>query len=355
MQSNGMNIPAPPASDATLESKVAFLRQPSSFPTTSYRVESIETHMSWVFLTDDYAYKLKKPVRYDFLDFRTIEARRFYCEEEIRLNRRLAANVYLEVVALSIDPLGHMQLGEHGATIDWLVKMRRLPTRQMLDYAIQTGTINADTIVRISTRLASFYQHCMPLVMDPDAYRANFRHRINRNMQELSRPAYQLSTTQVLSLCRAQRTVLESYQDLFDARVRAGRIVEGHGDLRPEHICIEPDIAVIDCLEFSRDLRIVDPADELGFLALECERLGAAQWGALLLRTYSEISGDWPSPTLIHFYQSYRASLRAAIAIKHLDEEKFRYSSEWRRRTRDYLQLAETHQQCINAVTEPPT
>lgn len=336
----------PSLSNVTLESKVAFLRQPTSFPESTYRVEAIETHMSWVFLTDGYAYKLKKPVCQDILDFCTIEARRRYCEEEVRLNRRLAADVYMGIVALSIDALGHFQLSECGTIVDWLIKMRRLPTQHMLDYAIKNGAAGAEDIRRVAARLAAFYRNCTSIVIDPAAYRTRFLRDIDRNQQELCRPAYRLPIEQVLSLCRAQSAVLNNKGDWFDARVRAGKIVEGHGDLRPEHICLEAKVTVIDCLEFSRELRIVDPADELGFLALECERLGAAQSGPLLLRTYSELSGDWPDTALVHFYQSYRASLRARIAIKHLDEEKFRYSAEWPRRTRAYLQLAEQHIAC---------
>ena len=117
-----------PAFDITLESKVAFLRHPTSFPEPAYRVEAIETHMSWVFLTDGYAYKLKKPVCQEFFDFRTVEARHHYCQEEVRLNRRLAEDIYLGLVALSMDAHGHLQLDQHGTIVDWLVKMHRLPT-----------------------------------------------------------------------------------------------------------------------------------------------------------------------------------------------------------------------------------
>lgn len=335
----------PFACEVALESKVAFLRQPTSFPDPAYRVEAIETHMSWVFLTDGYAYKLKKPVCNEALDFCTVEARRRYCEEEVRLNRRLAGDVYIGIVALSIDALGHLQLGESGAIIDWLIKMRRLPVQHMLDYAIRNKTVRAQDIRRVAVRLARFYRECDPAAVDTAAYRAAFLRDIDRNQQELTRPEYRLPGQQVHHLSRMQRFILNDKAEWFDARVRAGKIVEGHGDLRPEHVCLEPEIAVIDCLEFSRDLRIVDPADELGFLALECERLGAAQSGELLLQVYSETSGDWPDMALMHFYQGFRAVLRARIAIRHLDEEKFRYSAEWRRRASDYLQLAQKYQE----------
>jgi aminoglycoside phosphotransferase family enzyme len=342
------------ATEITLESKVAFLRQSSSFPEPAYRVEAIETHMSWVFLTERFAYKLKKPVCHDFLDFRTIEARRHYCEEELRLNRRLAASVYLGLVGLSINPLGSLELGEHGTVLDWLVKMRRLPSEHMLDYAIRHRSASADDIGRVAARMAEFYRDCPPVALDPAAYRASFLHTIERNEETLVQPVYQLSIDHVHSLCRAQRDVLSGQSGWFDARVEAGRIIEGHGDLRPEHVCLSPTVAVIDCLEFSRALRILDAADELAYLALECERLGMPELGEPLLRAYGDVSGDRPKRALLHFYQSFRATLRARIAIMHLDEEKFRYSDEWRRRGIDYLQLAQRHQDAINSVSDSP-
>ncbi|MGZ3158104.1 MAG: hypothetical protein ACXU7H_03385 [Burkholderiaceae bacterium] len=331
------------APELTLESKVAFLRQPTSYPEPTYRVEAIETHMSWVFLTDGYAYKLKKPVRHDLLDFSTIEARRFYCEEEVRLNRRLTTDVYLGMVAINLDTRGHLQLGRNGNAIDWLVKMRRLPIKRMLDYAIKHGTATEQDIVKVATRLAHFYQTCTPVILDANEYRNRFLHHINCTRQELIHSAYQLPAAQINDICAAQGAALQRMTVLFDERIQSEKIVEGHGDLRPEHVCLNPELDIIDCLEFSYDLRIADPADELGFLALECERLGATDFGALLLRTYRELSGDMPAAALVHFYQSYRASLRAAIAIRHLDEEKFRYSPEWPRRAREYLALAELH------------
>lgn len=326
--------------DITLESKVAFLRQPAAFSPPAYRVVAIETHMSWVFLTDAYAYKLKKPVHHELLDFRTLDARHHYCQEEVRLNRRLAPDVYLGIVALTLDAHGHLQLGGRGAVIDWLVKMRRLPTRHMLDFSIQHGTATIDDIRRVALRLADFYRACAPVDIGAASYRAAFLQQAESNVKELRLPHFGLSIGAVQEIHDRQVAFLHDRADLLDDRVQTKKIVEGHGDLRPEHICLKPELVIIDCLEFSAQLRIVDAADELAFLALECERLGAAEFGAALLRTYSEASGDLPDTTLIDFYKSFRATMRALIAIRHLNEEKFRYSPQWPRRARDYLELA---------------
>jgi len=330
-----------PLSDITLESKVAFLRLPSSFPEPTYRIETVETHMSWVFLTENFAYKLKKPVCYMPLDFRTLESRRFYCEEEVRLNRRLAAGIYLGVKALTVDAQHHLHLDGPGIPIDWLVKMRRLPANQMLDYAIRTGKASDRDVEAIAARLAVFYRECDHIEIDPMQYRDRLWRNLNAYRQELTNPAYQLSSRLVDRIASVLEDILENDGPLFNERVAGKHIVEGHGDLRPEHICLRPNLAIIDCLEFSHELRITDTADELAFLALECARLGSAGLGLKMLDSFSRISGDRIPEKLVRFYQTYRALLRAAIAIRHLKEEKFRYSPHWRQRAKEYLALAE--------------
>lgn len=345
-------LPALP--EISLETKVAFLRQATCFSEPTRGVDTVETHMSWVFLTDDYAYKLKKPVRRDAFDFRTPESRHFYCEEEVRLNRRLAPDVYLGVVALAVDATGNLRLDGDGRPVDFLVKMRRLPAGKMLDVAIGNGSASQEDIRRVANRLAVFFRECPPVSIEPLAYRSAFHEGIACNLLELSRPAYQLPVERIARLCTAQESVLDARREWLDRRVLEGRIVEGHGDLRPEHICLEEGLPIIDCLEFSRDLRLLDPADEIGFLALECERLAAQELAGHLLRAYSEISEDRPNPSLVHFYQSYRAGVRARIAIRHLDEERFRKSGKWRRRACEYLALAEAHQASISSVIDPP-
>src|SRR5690606_17535290 len=149
----------------SLAAKVHWLQQPATYPHAPQRIDAIETHMSWVFLADEYVYKLKKPVRRDFLDFSTLEARHRNCEEELRLNRRLAPEVYLNVVPLTIDAAGTVRLGGQGEVLDWLVRMRRLPAECMLDYAIRHGTVRDDEIRRLALRLAEFYAASAPIRM----------------------------------------------------------------------------------------------------------------------------------------------------------------------------------------------
>ncbi|MFL6672672.1 MAG: hypothetical protein ACJ8LG_05185 [Massilia sp.] len=331
------------AAEPGLDAKVAFLREPASYPEPTYRVEALETHMSWVFLLDDLVYKLKKPVWYEQLDFRSVAARHHFCGEELRLNLRLAPDVYLGLVPLTLDRRRHLALAGGGAVVDWLVRMRRLPNERTLDYAIMHHALGGASLLGLAEQLAGFYLKLPAAPIGAETYRARFLRQASAARHELSMPCYELPAEQVLGLHRAQTGALQRLGAELDARVQAGRIVEGHGDLRPEHIYLGAPFAVIDCLEFSRELRIVDIADELSYLALECERLGAAEAGAFLLRAYSMLTGDEPPPQLIHFYQSCRATTRARIAARHLLDEKFRHSPHWIRRARDYLQLAADH------------
>ena len=333
----------PHAGDPVLAVKVAFLEQPRSYPEPTRRVDTVETHMSWVFLTDRHAWKLKKPVRQSYLDFSTEAARRLYCAEEVRLNRRLTRDVYLEAVPLSRGADERLRLGPDGTVVDWLVKMRRLPADRMLDRLIRAGTVRTEDVRSVVGELCRFYSGCAPVPMTPTEYRARFAEGIADNLRELSAPEFGLPAAMIEPVSASQRDFLASSADLFDARVRAGRIVEAHGDLRPEHVCLEPRPQIIDCLEFSRDFRLLDPADELGFLALECERLGAPWIRQTVFATYTGLSGDAPPDALVHFYQSYRACMRAKIAIWHLKDPALADPAKWPVQARDYLRLAALH------------
>jgi aminoglycoside phosphotransferase family enzyme len=338
-----MDILHPHAQTLTaLEARLAFLGRPDAYPEGTSRVAAVETHMSWVFLTDTHAYKLKKPVRYDYLDFSTTEARRFDCEEELRLNRRLAPEVYLGVVPLMRDAAGHLRLGGEGEAVDWLVQMRRLPADRMLDHLLPGGRVSRAEIVHLARMLVRFYA-TVPVALSPEAYRQTLAARIDDNRRELASPEFGLDPELPQRIARLQADFLRAHAARFDRRVQQGHIVEGHGDLRPEHVCLLEVPVVIDCLEFNREFRIVDPADELGYLALECERLQAPQVGRWLLDGYAEASGDVPPAGLVHFYQSCRATLRAKLALWHLRDDGRHPPGKWVATARAYLELAQRH------------
>lgn len=325
-----------------LAAKVDFLRRPESYTPRPSRVETVETHMAWVFLTDRYAWKMKKPVRYEFLDFSTLPARRGDCEEEVRLNRRLAHNVYFGVVPLNVDPQGTLQLDGEGEPVEWLVKMRRLPSERMLDRLIERGAVNEADVRKAAALLSGFYEHAAPAQLGTTEYRDRLAREIRANRDELLLPKYGLPADQVESLTAAQLELLDHEPALFDQRVEAERVVEAHGDLRPEHICLEEEPVIIDCLEFNRDLRLLDTVSELSFLSLECDRLSAPFVGEWVFDTYRSSTRDDPPPPLLDFYRRYHAATRAKIAVWHLQDSDIREPRKWTAKARRYLELAST-------------
>ena len=326
-----------------LDSKVAFLRRPDAYADAPSAVTPVQTHMSWVFLTDQHAYKLKKPIRYDGIDFTTSALRRRNCDEEVLLNRRLAPDVYLGVVPLTRGPNGELAMNGRGEPVDWLVEMRRLPAQHMLDVILAESRVTAEepAIRAAAGHLARFYVEAPAEAVSGAAYCKRLSDGVRRDVRELSQPRYGLPLGRITVLARAQLAFVDKCAVLFERRIEAGRIVDGHGDLRPEHVCVRPEPAIIDCLEFSKELRVVDPADELAFLALECERLGDARVGKWFLETYRSITGDEPPAPLRRFYRVYRALRRATLAAWHLDDPTVTEPERFAAKARHYLELVE--------------
>jgi len=333
----------PRRADVPLAEKVAFLARREAYAHAPASVEMIQTHMSWVFLADGYAYKLKKPVRYDFLDFGSVAARRLNCGRELELNRRLAGNVYQEVVPLVLRGDGRLQLGGDGEVVDTLVKMRRLPAHKLLDAAIRAGAVGGNELERLAALLIDFYRHAAVAQVSPAAYRQRFAQGIRVNELGLKAPYAGLDEELVDHLTRSQHDFVARHGELLEARARDARIVDAHGDLRPEHVCLEAAPVVIDCLEFNREFRLLDPVDELAYLAMECEQLGGAEVGACVLRRYCDAVADHPPPALVMFYKAFRASLRARLAIWHLADDGIVSTDKWRQRAREYLAAAASH------------
>lgn len=335
--------PSQPQKEVTINDKVAFLASAAAYPAESAKVEVVETHLSWVFLTEHYAYKLKKPIRVWNIDYRTIEARHRNCIREVCLNQRLAPAVYLSVVGLTVDEDGVFHLGGSGHTVDWLVKMRRLPGDRTLERRIVTGTLRQEDIDAIAHRLSRFYRDAPRLPVSTACYWESLKTQIAETRQQLQQPIYALDREVVEQIGATLLGFLDRARDLFAERVQSGHIVEGHGDLRPEHIYLCDEPIIVDCLEFDRKLRILDPASELAFLAMECERLGAPDAGERLFFVYCNETSDDPSQSLIAFHKGMHAYIRARIAISHLDDRDVRQPEKWRNRTERYLGLARNY------------
>lgn len=327
-----MKTPSPPASDA--QEKLEFLGDPRHYRERPTRVEVIETHFAWVFLTERYAYKMKKPVQHASMDYRTLAARERGCRNELRLNRRLAPSVYIDVVALCRTRNGDLALNRGKSVVDWLVKMHRLPASRMLDRAIVEGTVTRADLETLTAVLCAFFKRKRREPMTAQAYRDRLRTRTLQTARDLRAPDLKLNRSRVNRVVRVQLEFIASARGLIEKR--GAHLLQGHGDLRPEHVCLGSRPCVIDCLEFDRDLRRLDPAEEMAFLALECARLGRADLGGELVQRYRDAMQDPVPDALIRFYMSQRAVTRAKIAAWHMRDPQ--YSRRlWIARANSYL------------------
>ncbi len=341
-----------------IDRKIAFLTDARHYPTRPRSVGTIETHFAWVFLAGRRAYKLKKPLRWAAVDYSTLAHRERACRLELELNRRLAPEVYLRVLSLGRDRHGALTWGAGVQVVDWLVEMARLRAARMLDRVIRAGGAGAGDLARLMMRLAVFFRSTTRRPASDASYLLRLRQQIRSNAHELRAPDLALDRTLVNDIIDSQLVFLDQRAPLL--RGRGARLCDGHGDLRPEHVFLGSRSAppcVIDCLEFDPDLRRLDPAEEIAFLALECERLGAMQMADDLVVLYSRATGDPVPQGLVHFYASRRAAVRAQIAVWHLRDEAFAgESNEWRACAHSYLNDALRHaRSAVNLPARPAT
>ncbi|MCC9655885.1 bifunctional aminoglycoside phosphotransferase/ATP-binding protein [Rhodopirellula halodulae] len=307
----------------SLHDKVTVLRSGRLFEDSSYPPEVIETHISVLFRTKQHVYKLKKDVNLGFLDFSTLDRRKSACQAEIDVNRRLAPHTYEGLVSLTLDDHGGLSLGGPGRVVDWLVKMKRLPDERCLDrnlhHALKealkadASTEEQQPLQSVIDLLTQFYQSLVPIA--PKNYIAGFRSHINDNTDAINSEQNELPTQTTNLVSSLQRWFVFQHANTLQQRVDAGYVVEGHGDLRAEHIYLTQPPTIIDGVEFDRDLRIVDVADELSFLAVTCQFEDAAEVGQEILTRVCANLNDTPADSLLNFYRAYRATVRVKVAI----------------------------------------
>jgi aminoglycoside phosphotransferase family enzyme len=329
--------------EVPLKAKVSFLMQPSAYPEKATKLEVKETHMSWVFLVNDLAYKLKKPVTNSLFDFQTLEARLQNCLEEVRVNKRLAADIYLGIVPLVINEVGKIQLDGKGQIVDWLVKMKRIPEENFLDLAIKSQKQDKVLIESAAHALTEFYRKAAPVETDLVRFNKKLKEEIVATHTGLMNPVYHFSPAVINEITNRLLQFLDSHYLLFDNRIANGKIIEAHGDLKPEHICLVPQPTIIDALEFCRELRIMDIAEELAFLDMECEMMGDIVTGQLFFDYYQKESADKITESLIFFYKSKKAFLRTYLVARHITESDYKDDTKWLFRANAYLQLAQKY------------
>jgi aminoglycoside phosphotransferase family enzyme/predicted kinase len=291
------------------------LRRPAAYPPPPpARIEPVTTHISWVFLTERDVWKLKRPVDHGFVDYTTLERRRHFCEEEVRLNRRLAPDVYLGVVPVRRGgPAGFTLTGD-GPVVEYAVRMRRLRDDASAEALVRTGALTHDHLWRLADLLARFYAGAPapPAHGSVEVVAANVRENFEQARPFLGR----LIDPATFEAARAyQLDTLARERARFEARAAAGRVRDGHGDLRLEHVYFEdgPPI-VIDCVEFSDRLRIGDVASDVAFLAMELDARREAIPAESFLGRLALAADDYDLYGVVDFYRSYRAWVRAKVA-----------------------------------------
>lgn len=295
------------------------LLRPTAYPgNPPGDVQLAETHISWVFLVGGDVYKVKKPVDLGFLDFRTLAQRRAACEAEVRLNARLAPRVYLGVVPVRRGPDGIHTLAAEGEVVDWAVHMRRLDDRTRADQLLARRELRGEDVDSIARQLAAFHAaaRCDAETSrfgTPETVEANVLENFAQTQQDLAR---HVRPAEAMEIEVQQTTFIEDHTDVFQARIAAGRVRDGHGDLRLEHVYLEGDRAtIIDCIEFNDRFRFADVCADVAFLSMDLAWHGHVDLAERLLARYARESNDFDLYALVDFYESYRAYVRAKIAM----------------------------------------
>ena len=283
---------------------------------TSELVEKRETHISWVFLVGERVYKLKKPLVLAFLDYGTPERRREMCREEVRLNSRLAPEIYLGVRGVAPVP-GGLELTdeEDPHAIDFVVEMRRYDEQRTLAATLGTGELKSSEVVELAYTLARFHA-CCRRAEDVRSGARWIEREVDRNVEELLGVVeHRRERERVRALTRFLAAFVSSRWDEFETRAERGLIRECHGDLRAEHVILGRPVSVVDCVEFDPGLRTLDVADDLAFLLMDLTALGGEGFAGVLLDAYRAAGGDPGDDSLLAFFAVHRALVREKVLL----------------------------------------
>lgn len=297
---------------------VEALTDPGFYPHRPAKVEVVETHVSWVFLAGDLVYKLKRPVRFPFLDYSTPERRRRMCEEEVRLGRRLAPSLYLGVRPI-VRRDGGLALGRPGGAdaVEHAVELRRFREERTLASMLARGESASAAVEGVARRLAAFHAKAEPA---PGAFGpAHVMATVTENFATMLRFAPDLGELELAAAHRFAVAFVHARRESIDARSSSGSVRDGHGDLRAEHVIVDDGIEVFDPIEFDPDLRRIDVAADLAFLVMDLAATGREDLARGLVEHYREAGGDCGDDRLLEFYAAYRAWVRAKVAMLRAD------------------------------------
>jgi len=316
----------------------------NAYPEPTSRIEFVQTHISLVFLTDNYVYKIKKDVNFGFLDFSTIEKRKYYCEREVELNRRLSPDIYLGVLPVTMDK-GTMAIGGKGRVIEYAVKMRRLPMEYVMIRLLRENRLSSEMVERVARRIALFHA---------EASRSNqidkfgsievIRNNTDENFAQTQKyVGRSITKSQYDAISAFTEEHLNNRSDLFHRRIDQGKIKDCHGDLHLEHICITEPIRIFDCIEFNDRFRYSDTAADIGFLAMDLDFHARTDLSEALMEAYVKFSGDEGVLEIVDFYKVYRAYVRGKVNSFRLDSNDPASQHETLRRAQKYFRLATSY------------
>ncbi len=319
------------------------MRDPGFYPEAPRKIEVRETHISTLFLTDDRVYKVKKPVNFGFLDFTALSARKFFCEQELLLNRRLAPDVYLTVLPIYRSG-DRISFRKGGSIVEYALQMRRLPRERMMEALLTEGKIDQETIRKIAFHLIGFHSRART---GAEISIYGTAERILKNCGEnflQTAPFIGKTVTQdqYNRIRNYTETFFEQHRSLFEKRMEDHRIRDCHGDIRIEHICIEDRISIFDCVEFNRRFRYSDVASDIAFLAMDLDFHEVPVFSRCLVSTYVDYTRDIDLLKLIRFYKCYRAYVRGKVeSFQGMDANRTRTASAPAlSRARKYFSLA---------------
>ncbi len=334
-------------SEATSDNLILALQDPALYDHPVKEFQVLETHISWVILTGDYAYKIKKPMDFGFLDFSTLERRKRFCEEELRLNRRLAANLYLEVLPIT-GSAAAPELGGHGEAFEYAIRMRQFDQNDLFDVRQENSKLTPDLLTSLARQVADFHDKQPPVAAGkplgtPDAVYAAMQENFDQIRPMIDDEALLL---QLDNMEQWSRTTFERHSSLIAQRNDEGFVRECHGDLHLANITVyENEVTVFDCIEFSEPFRWIDVINDLAFLLMDLESRREPELANLVLNSYLEYRGDFDALPLLPMYKAYRAMVRAKIALFTMGNPSLTEADKegLMQRYRDYAQLAEDY------------
>ncbi len=294
---------------------IAAMASPDFYPHSPSDVIHKQTHISDVFLAGNFVYKVKKPVDMGFLDFTTLEKRYRFCNEEVRLNRRLTKDIYLGVEKITRDNDGY-GLNTSGKTVDYAVKMRRLPDENTLKHMLRSNRVTEKLIDSLIHTLVDFYKNCV--LKEKDMYQfgslENIQDKCLDNFTHLPEFSDTGSNKRKIQVIKAAtRMFLDRHKEIFDRRIENNHICDTHGDLKAEHVYDYQGIQILDCIEFNQEFRYQDTASDLAFLAMDMEFLGHRPAALFLLSRYVKITNDPDLMQVIDFYKCFRAMVQVKV------------------------------------------